>query len=126
MWTRADLMLLLDEADRELGLYKLLPKHAQVYGYPPDPVTAEKALSCLLTLGDGALDQAAQADDPAEQRTAYQQAALAYKYAYLLRNAGVLPDLDFAGDTGIAAFAHVVADQISRQMQPGPGSEHDS
>jgi hypothetical protein len=126
MGTREELTLLLDEADRELELYKLLPKHAQVYGYPPAPMTPEKALACLLTLGDGALDQVAQSDDPAEQRAAYQQAALAYKYAYLLRNAGVQPDLDLAGDAGIAAFAHVVADLVSRQMQPGPSSEHNS
>ena len=111
--------ILLDEADRELGLYELLPKHADVYGYPPDPVTGEKALACLLSLGDAALDQAMLAEEQIEQLAAYQQAALAYKYAYLLRNASIAPDPDLVDDTNGVAFAKVVEEQVFRLLPFG-------
>lgn len=111
-----EIALLLDEANRELGLFSLLTKHAAVYAYPPEPVTGPKALACLLSLGDGALDQAMQADDPAEQRAAYRLAALSYKYAYLLRNLGVTPDLELVDEMEGAAFAYVVEEQVSRLL----------
>lgn len=98
---------LLDAANQEIQLYALMPRHARVYHYPAEPATEEKALLCLLSTGDGALDVADEAEGM-QKVAAYRLAALSYKYAYLLRALGVKADFALTSEETIEAYAHRV------------------
>lgn len=105
---------LVDEAIQETELDELLIQHAELYEYPAKPRTPAKVQACLLSLGDGAMDEATQSDESFYQIAAFQQAALAYKYAYLLRDAGVELDNTLTGE--ITLFIDAVKEHIAQHM----------
>lgn len=85
----------LTHADQEIGLYALLPRYAESYGIAATPVTPEKALACLLFSGDWAMGEAHQAqeqNDSKKQMEMLRLATQSYRYAYLLRDKGVVPE----------------------------------
>jgi acyl carrier protein len=116
--SEAALQAILADAHREIGQERLLSELTVSTGYAPTQITPERALACLLNIGEDALEGAANKSDVRERQASFRLAALSFKYAYLLRDQGIIAQpIPSGGKPADVRLARVLAELFHLDRQ---------